>query len=428
MKKPLSELLEKAREIPEDKLEAVLKMIFPGLEGKSEIGEFVMCSNLGNPHSIYLRMNGSVGNTPVSVYARKYLQTPSSYKGEIPPSAKAYESYTFLRDEANLKEMVPNAHYDPKLPDWLFVEFIDGKTLENILQEKSEPERVKYIKEKILSAISIYQHESSVAGAKIPEAERRKKFWSRDVESQAEDYLSELFPSMNIDILLKCIYIPLFGKALRGNAIDHGDLSPANIIIGKRVGGEESIFLIDHELKERSEFASLGSLLAYMGDYEKNWTDFIEKFKELKAGKVAEKEGLKPIFGSWTIKKDSKRASYFEALANIFHYSLRICAKRIKQHSDDFSLQDSNLNYILKLITDKPSDYDMDSNNLKKAEILRECFEKKDSNLAEKRCKDCGIDITMCCPKKEDRGLEKDISHNPERKGNLSDLSCTFVG
>ena len=333
MKDKEDKRLENARELIHNYEEKVIRKLFPETNGKSiKEGTFSIERSLGNPSRIHYVVTDIVDDIEHTFSARMYRATPNTYKGDISQAQKDYRSYLFLKERAEI-EHTPKAVFLEEAPEWLFKEFIAGKTLREILdKDKDEKTRMKTLDEFLMPIVAFlanYQNKATYAAQSLPVEDRTKLLWSRSIEEQARDYLTAYIGNKEEAAnVADNAYIPLLGEALRGVSVCHGDLSPDNIIYNEE---KKAFYFIDHELKERNSFSDLGCFIAYLGNYENLWKKLAEKFKLIKTGLAMKEEGIKIakllMAESYKLEEKGKKDAHFELYANILHQSLRIASK-----------------------------------------------------------------------------------------------------
>lgn len=380
----------------------VLSRLFNlNLGGKAIItpGELTIQRNRGNPSARHYLSRSEIqdgGEKRAYAFAARHFGSVSEkYQAEVHPAQIQADAYNFLLNAGI--ESVPRAVHLDKLPQWTFSEFLEGETLREVLNRHTNFTNLLDTHspqiDTFLEALVDFQHKATNAAAVLPEIDAQRLFWSRDVSVQALDYIRTVTKKdeeQTREIVDK-IYIPLFGNALRGSVVCHGDLSPDNIIFncGK-------FNFIDTELKKRNPFADLGCLISYLGDYEKYWISTAENFGLLRIKHDLDAEGieltasageykgriLKRLIDSDKVEttasvqfgEDGRRKACFEFFCNILHYSLRNCAKITEFVGDAVKLEAArnNIHYVLQEFVVHPDSFGLNKDIQVRVQELRD--------------------------------------------------------
>jgi len=334
--------------------ERVLRQMYPEINGKpiESMSDLTIRRGVGNPSISHFLLKDIVEGREYAFFARSY-STSQKFGMNFP--FKDYQSYLFLQ-KADVD--VPRVVFLKDAPHWLFIEYIPGLTLREVIEnakEKSMKEQIlEYIAENVISRI---QNKATKASRSLGDMERIV-IASRGIGEQTKDYLTiHLGDEEEAGYVSEKLFLPLFRDGLVGEEVVHGDLSPANIIRREGTGIE---YFIDPELKRRNRFADLGSFLSYLGDFEDAWE---------RLARIVEPNEL--------FAKQVVRNIY----QNIGFYSLRIVAKR-KHRIEEAEEQERNMRIVLTRFANKPEDFGLKQKDAKRARELLTYFpERQNGNV-----------------------------------------------
>jgi len=372
-----------------DNREKILKEVYPEFEkGESRVLGVILDNQVGNPGSGHYFVGWKVNGKEYHITARNYGATPKIYQAPTSPCEKAAESYQFLKNAGI--EGIPECTSVEGLDKWLFTEFITGKTLRQVLEERDDSGKKEEL-EKLVRAIASSQYKATKHRDDISFKQRERIFWSRKTETQIKNYHNICAEKENSDEETRAfvkLYMRLLGESLKGGDICHGDLSPDNIMVNPESG---LYYYLDPELKERNGFSDLGSLISYSGDFEHLWCDLGEMLHRSKL-ETAVRQGngkVKGLGGRIAITEEGKAKSRFDFFANLLNPSFRKMAKILTAdyeiNPDSFNIQRDNIFKVLNSWIDKPEKFGLTDEQADMASDLKEDhFEKMPSLQAVK--------------------------------------------
>lgn len=353
----------------------VFRGLYPEIRDREiKPGKLTIEMDVGNPTAHHYLYTCHVDGKGYAFNARFYRAVPVLYRGSITPFEKAVKSYSFLK-KAGIENVV-NAITLPEAPDWLFTEHIPGGNFYELLKPgKDGKEKTREEKEKIFTIlgqiVADFQHKATRAAEGLDHLQRRELLWSRSIEEQAIDFLKMFHEGdQYVDAYLELLY-----PILNGKIVDHGDLSPFNILGNFRI--------IDPELKERNEFAGLGSFFAYAGNLHDFWDKTAEEYWKRDAELYNKEKGIihKRKFAGFDVPATKivlddtvKPEIYFAMRGNTLHYCNRIISKRRRFRSSDYTDQ---LNTVLHIVRDwktKPGKFNLSSRKLELVDKLITLF------------------------------------------------------
>jgi len=330
------------------------EVFFPN-EQRVERGEITptFLKGYGGPSSEFYRLRytfqrGDGEEAEHNLMARIYRKVPSTYKGKLRPWTIGSNQYNALR-KAGVPE-VPKVYLPNGTQGILFLEWINGQTLQERLQGLSEKEVVEKVTG-LFKNISLLQVRTTKYVNRIGKNKRGRLFVGRPIEEKAREYFSRTGRGKADDNLVRAYR--LIEKGLRGERVVHGDLSPTNMLVDET--GE--VYFIDPELEEKSGLVDVGSLLAYLGmwfDLREHWDSLALRFKHADLAAIVTDEGAsasvsvksegvkrgdrkraqelidKNAVTSFTIHRDTERDVLFRLYAALFHKTFKILAKNQK--------------------------------------------------------------------------------------------------
>ncbi|MDD5182248.1 MAG: hypothetical protein PHC66_03700 [Candidatus Nanoarchaeia archaeon] len=364
-----------------DNRERIIRGLYPGINGDVIPIDITLMEDSGNPASDHLLVRSKVGDQETPFNARRYRTRPKLYAGALEPFEKDYRAYDFLKS-AGIGN-IPQCLKLEDLPGWLFLTHIEGLPLSKVIAGLTSSKAVLDSFNRACDVYSEFQHKATMQADKLSDDERKILFHSRSLEDQSKNYLISLSGQRGLSKIPLDLYIGLLARDLEGVCVDHGDLSFNNIL---QENGTGKLFVIDPELKRRNEFAGLGSLLAYSGNYENLWDGLAERYKLRKIKLKVEQENgqvnvglIRSLFNAqpFSLTNEGKKTAQREIRSNIIHYSIRKIAKRIADGEEDYKLQQKNIERVLLSFERQPEKFDLDEKQTKMARELLGFFEEE---------------------------------------------------
>jgi len=332
----------------------VVRMIYPELKDISneEINPagIEIMEGIGNPASNHYLVRHNVKGRDYHFNARYHGKPSPTYSGPQDRARVASRAYNFLRDDAQIQE-VPSAAFLESYPEWIFLEHIPGQTLGEIMKDLKKDQAGELILN-LAKEIAALQYKATKATRKLPEADKKNIFWARSLEEQVENYYKDIVEKETGLNDFMAAYNLLIINSLKGDEACHGELSQDNII---RHAVNNKFYFIDPELKERNEFADLGSLLSYLGNYEDYWDRLAIGSPEEKVRLYMEEKGVEPkgIFKGVKPTEGGRPEVIKNLYSNILHYSLRQISKARTRVKRPYEAQARNVFAVLNAFSNQ---------------------------------------------------------------------------